>query len=375
MCRCQGAAAFATPAGCSLSAIPQTPERPNAVKQIIKILVALALMGAPACYSQDWGQQVEAAFAAAGNHNAIVDMTSLSGPQNSSVNPFAGLSGSANIVLKIGCYDITTSIPWTINASHVRVEFCSPQSQLKGAANFPAAPLVTVGDNTFPIQDVLIEYGYLNCGNVPGCTAYVGNSLNEFAGLRHVNVGHTRGGTQAAIQINGTTQTMGHYILEDVQVVDVGANDCIGVVANGVNQHRIRDITCNNAVGTPTGKAGVHITAMGMSQTDAAVERVHVEGFNDGVFFDNRVTGTVKDVDCTNGCSNGVHIGTSCSDIVLTAITVTSATNIVKNDCSGKSVPLVSGGIFRTLALYAQSNYGGNPAHATYWSGMQWVIE
>jgi hypothetical protein len=112
-----------------------------------------------------------------------------------------------------------------------------------------------------------------------------------------------------------------------------------------------------------------------MSQTDAAVERVHVEGFNDGVFFDNRVTGTVRDVDCTNGCSNGVHIGNSCSDIVLTAITVTSATNIVKNDCSGKSVPLVSGGIFRTLALYAQSNYGGNPAHATYWSGMQWVIE
>src|SRR5260370_2248812 len=157
MCRCQ-AAAFATPAGRSLSAIPQASERSNAVKQIIKMLVALALMGAPACYSQDWGQQVEAAFAAAGNHNAIVDMTSLLGPQNSSVNPFAGLSGSANIVLKIGCYDITTSIPWTINASHVRVEFCSPQSQLKRAANSPPPPLVTFVTNPFPIRTLIIQH-------------------------------------------------------------------------------------------------------------------------------------------------------------------------------------------------------------------------
>jgi hypothetical protein len=345
------------------------------MRKIVKILAALALMTAPLCYAQDWGQQVEAAFAAAGNHNTIVDMTGLSGPQNSSVNPFAGLSGSANVVLKIGCYDITTTMPWVINAAHVRVEFCSPRSQLKAATNFPAAPLITVGDNTFPIQGVLIEYGYLNCGNVPGCTAYVGNSLNEFTGLRHVNAGNTRGGTQAAIQINGTAQTMGHYILEDVQVVNVGTNDCIEVVANGVNQHRIHDITCNNASSTPTGKAGVHITSIGTTGTEAVIERVHVEGFNDGVFFDNLTAGTARDVDCTNGCNNGVHIGNSCSDIVLTAITVTSAMNIIKNDCSGKNVPRVSGGVFRTLAFYAQSNYGGNPAHATYWNGAQWIIE
>jgi hypothetical protein len=347
----------------------------SAVKRTFQLLAALVLMSAPACYSQDWGQAVESALAAAGSHNTIVDMTGLSGPQSSRVNPFAGLSGNANIVVKIGCYDITTAVPWVINASHVRVEFCSSESQLKAAWNFPAAPLITVGDNTFPVQDVLIEYGYMNCINVPGCTAYVGNSLNEFSGLRHVNAGNTQGGKQAAILINGTTQTMGHYILEDVQVVDVGANDCIGIVANGVNQHRIHDITCNNAPGTPTGRAGVHITALGYNQTEAVVERVHVEGFNDGVFFDNRVSGTGRDLDCTNGCTNGVHIGNSCSDIVLSAITVTVATNIVRNDCSGKSVPLVSGGIFRTLAFYLQSNYGGNPPHATYWNGLQWITE
>jgi len=330
---------------------------------------------APVCYSEDWGQAVIAALAAAGNHDTVVDMTAMTGSQYSSVNPFAALTGSANVAVKIGCYDITTSAPWVINASHVRVEFCSPGSQLKAASNFPPAPLITVGNNTFPIQDVLIEYGYLNCENVPGCTAYVGNSLNEFAGLRHVNIGNTQRAAGPAIQINGTTQTMGHYILEDLQIVDVGANDCIYVLANGANQHRIRDITCNNASGTSTGKAGVHIAASGYSQTLAVVERVHVEGFNDGVFFDNRVSGTASDIDCTNGCGNGVHIGSSCSDIVLSAITVTSATNIIRNDCSGKNIPRAAGGIFRTLSLYVQSNYGGNPAHASYWNGWQWVTE
>jgi len=303
-------------------------------------------------------------------------MTHLSGAQTSTVNPFAHLSGSANVVLKIGCYNITTTAPWVILAAHVRVEFCSPDSELIAAATFPRAPLITVGNNTMPIQDVLIQYGYLNCENVAGCTAYVGNSLNEFAGLRHVNIGNTEGGSQAAIEINGTTLTNGHYILEDVQIVDVGANDCIDVVANGVNQHRIHDITCNNSSGKPTGKAGIHISAAGMSQTDAVIERVHVEGFNDGVFFDNRVLGTARDVDCTNECTNGVHIGaSSCSDIVLSAVTVTSAANVIKNDCLGKNVPNIAGGIFRTLSLYSQSNYGGNPPHATYWNGAQWIMD
>ena len=340
-----------------------------------KILLVLSFLSAPVCYAQDWGQQVEAAIAAAGNHDEVIDMTHLTGRQTSSVNPFGSLRGSANIVLKIGCYDIITSEPWVIDAAHVRVEFCSPQSQLQAAPNFPPGPLITVGDNTFPIQDVLIEYGYLNCENVRGCTAYVGNSLNEFAGLRHVNVGNTRGGMQAAVQINGTAETMGHYILEDLQVVNVGSNDCINIMANGVNQHRVHDITCNNGVSTPTGKAGVHISAAGTSQTVAVVERVHVEGFADGVYFDNRVSGTARDVDCTNRCSSGVHIGNSCSDIVLSAVSVTSGQNIVRNDCSGRNIPVVPGGIFRTLAFYAQSNYGGNPAHVTYWNGAQWVVE
>jgi hypothetical protein len=340
------------------------------------MLLVLGLLSAPACYAQDWGIQVEAALAAAGNHDTIVDMTHLSGPQTSSVNPFARLSGRANVVVKIGCYDITTTAPWVIDAAHVRLEFCSPDSQLKAAPSFPPAPLITVGDNTFPIQDVLIEYGYLNCENVPGCTAFVGNSLNEFTGLRHVNVGHTRGGTQGAILINGTAVTNGHYALEDIQVSDTGTNDCIEVLANGDNQHRIHDITCNNAAGTPIGKAGIHISASGMSQTNAVVERVHVEGFNDGVFFDNRVGGTARDVDCTNRCANGVHIGShSCSDIMLSAVTVSSAENIVENDCLKRSVPHVHGGIFRTLAFYAQSNYGGDPARVTYWNGVHWVVE
>ena len=122
------------------------------------------------------------------------------------------------------------------------------------------------------------------------------------------------------------------------------------------------------------GKGCVHIAASGYSQTVAVVERVHVEGFNDGVFFDNHVSGTASDIDCTNGCGNGVHIA-SCSDIVLSAITVTSATNIIRNDCSGKNIPRVAGDNFRTLSLYVQSNYGGNPAHASYWNGGQWVTE
>jgi hypothetical protein len=344
------------------------------MKLISKLLFVSALLCAPRCSAQDWGQQVQTALAVAGNHNAIVDMTALAGPQNSSVNPFAALTGTANIVLKIGCHDITTTVPWVILASQVRVEFCSSQSQLKAAWNFPAAPLITVGDNTFPIQGVLIEYGYLNCAIVPGCTAYTGNSLNEFSGLRHVNIGNTRGATQAAVQINGTAQTMGHYILEDLQIVNAGTNDCISVVANGVNQHRIHDITCNNASSTPVGKAGVHITSLA-NGTIASIERVHVEGFNDGVFFDNLVSGSAKDVDCTNGCSNGVHIGNSCSDITLDAITVTSAPNIVRNDCSSKNIPRVPGGVFRTLSIYIQSNYGGNPGHATYWNGQQWLFE
>ena len=347
----------------------------NELNPALKLAGICVFTCAPICHAQDWGQTVANSFAAAGNHDTVVDMTSMSGPQYSSVNPFANLSGSANVVLKIGCYDITTSAPWVITAAHVRVEFCSPGSQLKAAANFPAAPLITVGNNTVPIQDVLIEYGYLNCENVQGCTGYLGNSLNEFTGLRHMNIGNTQGGTGPAVQINGTAQTMGHYILEDLQIVNAGANDCIYVVANGVNQHRIRDITCNNGAGTSIGKAGIHITATGTSQTDAVVEQVHVEGFTDGVFFDNRVLGTARDIDCTNGCSSGVHIGNSCSDIVLSAITVTSATNIVRNDCLGKNVPRVAGGSFRTLSLYTQSNYGGNPAHACYWNGLQWVIE
>ncbi len=184
------------------------------------------------------------------------------------------------------------------------------------------------------------------------------------------------GATSAAIQINGTSQTMGHYILEDIQITNVGANDCISVLANGVNQHRIHDVTCNNGTGTPTGKAGIHISAAGYNQTEAAVERVHVESFNDGVFFDNRVLGKATDVDCTNGCSNGAHIGSySCSDIVLSTITVTSAPNLVKNDCSGRNVPRPSRGIFRTLGLYVQSNDAGNPGHASYWNGYEWVTQ
>jgi hypothetical protein len=346
------------------------------MKKAFWILAAFVFVsGAPECHAQDWGELVQAELAAAGKQNTIVDMTRLSGPQYSSVNPFAGLSGSANVVLKIGCYDISTSVPWVINASHVLVEFCSAASQLAPAGNFPGGALITVGNSTFPIQDVLIERGYLNCENLPGCTGYVGNSLNEFSGLRDVNIGNTEGGKQAAVQINGTTQTMGHYILEDIQVVNAGANDCIEVIANGLDQHRIHDITCNNAPGTPTGKAGIHVTSVGFSQTEAVIERVHVEGFVDGVFFDNRVLGTVRDADCTNGCTNGVHIGTSCSDIVLSAISVTTATNIVRNDCTGKNVPLVAGGLFRTLAFYVQSNYGGNPAHASYWNGWQWMTE
>lgn len=348
------------------------------MKRTTQLVIGFALFStlpfAPRSSAQDWGQQVQSALAVAGNHNTVIDMTALSGPQNSSVNPFAALTGNANIVLKIGCYDITTTVPWVILASQVRVEFCSPQSQLKAAWNFPASPLITVGDNTFPIQGVLIEYGYLNCANVPGCTAYTGNSLNEFSGLRHTNIGNTRNATQPAVQINGTTQTMGHYILEDLQIVNAGANDCLTVVANGVNQHRIRDITCNNASGTPVGKAGIHVTSLN-NGTVTSIERVHVEGFTDGIFFDNLVTGSAKDVDCTNGCSNGVHIGNSCSDISLTAITVTSALNVVRNDCSTKNVPRVTGGVSRTLAFYYQSNYGGNPAHATYWNGFQWVTE
>lgn len=343
------------------------------VKTVIRVLFVVACLSAPA-RGADWGQEVQTALAAAGNHNTVIDMTGLSGPQTSSVNPFAELTGTANVLIKIGCYDITTTVPWVITAAQVRIEFCSPQSQLKAAWNFPPAPLVTVGNNTLPIQGVLIEFGYLNCANVAGCTAYVGNSLNEFAGLRHVNVGNTRNATEPAILINGTTQTMGHYILEDVQVVNAGANDCIAIIANGVNQHRIHDITCNNSSGTPMGKAGVHITSL-QNGTVAAIEAVHVEGFADGVYFDNLVTGTAKDVDCTNGCSDAVHIGNSCSDIALTGVTVTSAPNIVKNDCSQKNIPRPAGGVFRTLSFYAQSNQGGNPAHATYWNGYQWVIE
>jgi len=316
---------------------------------------------------------VQRALAAAGNHDTIVDMTSFAGPQNSSVNPFAELTGSANVVLKIGCYDITTTVPWVIHAEHVHVEFCSPQSQLKAASNFPGAPLITVGDNTFPVQDVLIENGYLNCIDVAGCTGYVGNSLNEFSGLRHVNIGNTSGAGRAAVQINGTTQTMGHYILEDLQIVNTGSNDCISIIANGVNQHRIRDITCNNASGT-SGKAGVHVTSLA-NGTVASIEGVHVEGYSDGIFFDNLVMGSANNVDCTNGCSTGVHIGNSCSDITLTAITVTSAPNIVRNDCLIRTVPRAPGGVSRTLAIYVQSNHGGNPAHATYWNGQQWVQE
>ena len=335
----------------------------------------MVCLAASACHAQDWGRAVQAAFAAAGNHNTVVDMTSWPGTSMSTVNPFAALTGNANVVLKIGCHDIITTVPWVIRAAHVRVEFCSAGSQLEPAAGFPAAALITVGDNTFPIQDVMIEYGNLNCINHPGCTAYVGNSLNELSGLRHVNIGNTQAGGRAAVQINGTTQTMGHYILEDLQIVNVGANDCISVLANGANQHRIRDITCNNAPGTPAGKAGVHISATASSQTNAAVERVHVEGFSDGVFFDNKVLGTASDVDCTVGCSSGVHIGNSCSDITLTAITVTSAPDIIRNDCSGKNVTLPPGGLFRTLAFYVQSNYTDNPARATYWNGWQWVLE
>jgi len=300
-------------------------------------------------------------------------MTGLASPQYSSVNPFA-LTGNANVVLKVGCYDITTAVPWVILASHVRIELCSTESQLKPAYNFPSASLVTVGDNTSPIQGVLIEYGYLNCINLPGCSAYTGNSLNEFSGLRHVNIGNTSGASRAAVRINGITQTMGHYILEDLQIVDAGANDCISVAANGVNQHRIQNITCNNASSTHVGRAGIHVTST-VNGTVASIGRVHVEGFADGVFFDHQVSGTARDVDCTNGCTNGVHIGNSCSDISLFAVTVTSATNLVKNDCLQKNVQRVSGGVFRTLAYYVQSNYGGNPAHATYWNGQEWVFE
>jgi hypothetical protein len=168
---------------------------------------------------------------------------------------------------------------------------------------------------------------------------------------------------------------MGHYILEDLQITDVGANDCISIVANGANQHRIRDITCNNAAGTPVGHAGVHVTSVGTSGTLAVVERVHAEGFADGVFFDNRVTGAIRDVDCTNGCADAVHIGQSGSDIVVEDVTATSAVNLIRNDFLGKNVARVSGGIFRTLSMYVQSSFGGNPAHATYWNGLTWVVQ
>jgi hypothetical protein len=344
------------------------------MKLSLKLTVAVALLFASRCSAEDWGQRVQAALASAGNHNTVVDMTDLSGPQSTSVNPFAELTGNANVVVKVGCYDITTTVPWVIVASHVRVEFCSSESQLKPAHNFPPAPLVTVGNNSIPIHGVMIEYGYLNCINLPGCSAYTGNSLNEFSGLRHVNIGNTIGSKRAAVQINGTAETMGHYILEDLQIVNVGTNDCISVVANGVNQHRIRDITCNNSAGTPEGKAGVHITST-QNGTVAALGQIHVEGFADGVFLDHEVTGTAHDIDCTNGCTNGVHIGNSCSDISLSAITVTSAANLVRNDCLKKNITRVSGGVSRTLAYYAQSNYGGDPARVIFWNGREWVNE
>jgi hypothetical protein len=102
---------------------------------------------------------------------------------------------------------------------------------------------------------------------------------------------------------------------------------------------------------------------------------MHVEGFSDGVFFDNRVSGSVSDVDCTARCSSGIHIGNSCSDITLTDITVATAGNVVRNDCSGKNVMPPARGLFCTLALYVQSNFGGNPAHATYWDLWQWIMD
>src|SRR5262249_16897799 len=134
----------------------------------------------------------------------------------------------------------------------------------------------------------------------------------------------------------------------------------------------IRDITCNNPSGV--GKAGVHITSLA-NGTVAAVERVHVEGFEDGIFFDNEVSGSARDVDCTNDCTNGVHIGESCSDISLSAVTVTTARNIIRNDCLHKNIERVAGGVHRTLASYQQSNYAGNPAHVSYWNGQQWIFE
>lgn len=339
-----------------------------------KLLPFLFLFATPLAAAQDWGQQVQSKLAAAGNQNVIVDMTALTGAQTSSVNPFANLASgaSANVLIKIGCYNITTTVPWVIKASHVHIEGCTPQSQILAGSGFPAGPLITVGDNTFPIQDVAIEHVYLSCGDIAGCTAYVGNSLNEFNTLRHVNIANTAGASSAAVEINGTTQTMGHYILEDLQIVNVGTNDCIFIQANGDNQHRLRDITCNNSSG---GKAGIHITASGTNETYAVVEHVHVEGFTDGVEFDNRVHGSIRDVDCTNGCSQAVHIANSCADVVVEGASVTTAATILKNDCSGHNVPKPSGGEIRTLTFYAQSNYAGNPAKAVYWNGSAWVIQ
>jgi hypothetical protein len=341
------------------------------------ILIGFAFLCFPdgaAC--QDWGQKVQEAFAAAGNQDVIVDMTKMNGTQMSSVNPFSSLAGNANVVLKIGCYDVMTEVPWVIKAAHVRVEFCSPYSQLRPTASYRGGPLVTVGDNTFPIQDVLIEYGDLNCENMPKCTPYVGNGLNEFSGLRHTNLGNSENGGAAAIQINGTVVTNGHYILEDLQLSNVGANDCISVLSNEVNQERIKDITCNNALGTPVGKAGIHISANGTAQTEVVVEQIHAEGFHDGVFFDNGVLGSARDIDCTNGCTDAVRIGSSsCSDITLEAITVTSAPVLIQNNCVvGGSVVRPTGWYFRTLALYVQSNYEGS-SHISYFTGLQWVTK
>jgi hypothetical protein len=325
--------------------------------------------------AQDWSLQLSEELTRAGNHNAIVDMTAIQPSGVSQYNPFANVTGNANVLVKIGCYTVLTAVPWVIQADHVKLEFCTSYSQLQAAANFPPKPLLTVGNNSMSIQGTLIEGGYLNCSNVPGCTPYLGINLNEDSGLRQVNAGNDSNSSSAAIQIQGTTQTNGHYIFENVQVFNFGANDCISIVANGANQHRLRDITCNNPVTTP-GKYGVHISAVAYSTTLAAVNEVHAEGVSAAVFFDNRVAGSVRDVDCTNGCSEAVLIGsTSCSDIVLEEIAVSSAPNILEDDCLTVTIPRPTGGLFRVLTFFTQSDEGGSVPQAVWWSGQGWVTK
>lgn len=341
----------------------------------ITLLASFFLLWSFPIHAQDWSLQLSEALTRAGNHNTVIDMTAVQPSGVSQYNPFANLGGTANVVVKIGCYTVMTAVPWVIQAHDVKVEFCAANSQLEPAGNFPPGPLLTIGSNSIAVQGTLVEGGYLNCANVPGCSPFLGINLNEGSGLRDVNAGNDANSSAAAIQIQGTTQTNGHYIFENVQVFNFGPNDCISIVANGLNQHRLHDITCNNPTGSP-GKYGVHISAVTTNVTEAVVNEIHAEGVTAAVFFDNRVAGSVRDADCTNGCSEAVLIGsTSCSDILLEEITVSTAPNIIEDDCVPVTIPRPAGGVFRALTFFTQSDYGGSTAQAVWWNGPGWVAK